>query len=542
MTPDDPPGPIVSVPATARKAVSAPQHTAPLSVLIGALSGLQNAIVPAIFAVVSVGLSPRGLAIGLAVGAGITVLASLYAYIHWRRLTYTIGATDIRVESGVLSRAARSVPFERIQDVSLEQKLLPRLFGLVSVKFETGAGGGEDLSLAYLDEAAGEDLRRLVRERRDAHEHASSGADTGSSTQEPEGEPLFAMGPRRLFTFGLFEFSLAVFAVLGGLLQYVDSFTAFKVWDPDIWRDLLAEQSSMLAALGPSAKALSVIAGIIALVVIGSATGMARVFARDWNFLLERTPRGFRRRRGLFTRTDVVMPVHRVQAVEIHTRLIRRLFGWHGAKFVSLAQDAGSSSHVVAPFARIEEIAPIIAAAGFRLPGEDADWHRASRKYRFDSAAWDAALFLIAAIPVALFAPPWAIAIPLALAALFAGANLLAWRFHRHALDPDQVVTIRGVLAPRSQIATRLKLHSAQIVQGPLARLRGYATLNLGLAGGTFAIPGIPIERAREVRRAVIETIAATDFSRIEGAASEAGDQSARRSAQSGLASNFAAT
>lgn len=533
-----------SVPLTAKAKTGMPQHTAPLSVLIGALSGFQNAIIPAIFAAVSIGLSPRGLAIGFAVGIGITLLAALYAYVHWQRFTYTIGTTDIRVESGVLSRAARSVPYERIQDVSLEQKLLPRLFGLVSVKFETGAGGGEDLSLAYLRENAGEELRRLVRARRDAGgaDGVDENADPASLADEPEGEPLFLMAPGRLLIFGLFEFSLAVFAVLGGLLQYVDSFTSIEVWDPDIWRDFVAQHSSTLALLTPSAKVLSVIAGVIALLFIGAATGIAQVFAREWNFLLERTSRGFRRRRGLFTRTDVVMPVHRVQAVEIRTRLVRRLLGWHAAKFVSLAQDAGSASHVVAPFARLEEISPIIREAGFHLPAEDAQWHRASRKYRFDSAALEALVFLLAAIPVALFAPSWALALPLGLAALTAAANLIAWRFHRHVLEPEQVTVVRGVFAPRSHIATRVKLHSAQIVQGPLARWRGYATLHFGLAGGTFAIPGIPIERAREVRRQVIETIAATDFSRVEGVSGALADQSARTSAQSGFSPNFAAT
>ncbi|PHQ70438.1 MAG: hypothetical protein COB97_04930, partial [Paracoccus sp.] len=57
----------------------------------------------------------------LVVGANI-----LFAYLRWTKLTYTVGDADIRVESGVLSRAARSVPYERIQDVSLEQKPLPR--------------------------------------------------------------------------------------------------------------------------------------------------------------------------------------------------------------------------------------------------------------------------------------------------------------------------------------------------------------------------------------------------------------------------------
>ena len=79
-------------------------------------------------------------------------------------------------------------------------------------------------------------------------------------------------------------------------------------------------------------------------------------------------------------------------------------------------------------------------------------------------------------------------------------------------------MSMRGVLSPKTQLATRLKLHSVEISQGPIARLRGYATLHLGLAGGTFAIPGVPLERAREVRSKVLETIAATDFSQLETA------------------------
>ena len=72
--------------------------------------------------------------------------------------------------SGLLSRAARSVPYERIQDVSVEQKRIPRLFGLVEVKFETGAGGGDDLKLAYLTEAEGDRLRDTVKARREGRE------------------------------------------------------------------------------------------------------------------------------------------------------------------------------------------------------------------------------------------------------------------------------------------------------------------------------------------------------------------------------------
>lgn len=526
----------ISVPATRRStpeksdvagSAGEPRRTAPLSVIVGTLSSLQNAIFPAIAAAFGTGIDGWGVLIGLGVGLAIAVIGTAFSYIGWRRLTYTIGEQDIRVESGVLSRSARSVPYERIQDVSLEQKLLPRLLGLVSVKFETGAGGGEDLSLTYLVEAEGERLRELVRERRDdADGSAPATALADDASPQPRtdaGEALFTMGPQRLFTFGLFEFSLAVFAVLAGLLQYLDTFFDIEIWDVDFWRELAEERGGWLLELGAYAQALSVALGLVFVFFVGSATGLVRTFSREWDFRLERTARGFRRRRGLFTRTDVVMPVHRVQGITIGTRFIRYRFGWHSLKFVSLAQDAGSSSHVVAPFAKLEELDPIVGAAGFSRPSPEAQWHLADPVYRNVSIALDLAIFavvgVVAGVATSFNVPeytPLVLGIILTLALVSAAAEWLSWRFKRHALEADQIASMSGLLAPSTKVAKRVKLHSVEIAQGPLARRFGYATLHLGMAGGEMEIAGIPLERAREVRAKVIETIAATDFSELE--------------------------
>jgi len=500
-------------------------HTDPKSLAVQTLSGLKNAVFPVI-AVYFATSSTGSLAIIAAIctGALLIGIGAFSTYLRWRKFTYSVNAEDIRVESGILSRTARSVPFERIQDVSLEQSLVLRLFGLVAVKFETGSGGGDDIALLYLSEAEGERLRELVRDRKDGASNANEvrasevvGGDI-SAQMVPAGEEssvLFAMDNRRLFTFGLFEFSLAVFAVLAGLTQYVEWFVDFEIWDADLWRGLAEEQQGWLGGLSQVGQIVGALLGLIALFVVGSATGLARTYLRDWDFKLEETPRGFRRRRGLLTKTDVVMPAHRVQAIKIGTGLLRNRFGWRSLNFVSLAQDSGSANHTVAPFAQDAELAPVIEAAGFRPPDETLDWHRASKLYRTDSIILGSAIFVIAAIPVALFAPAGMVFIPIALAAIMAFANYYAWRFHRHAIDHTQIFASRGLFAPRTQIASRIKLHSVGLSQGPIAQRRGYATVRLGLAGGIFLIPGVPIERARQLRQQVIESIASTDFSQI---------------------------
>lgn len=505
--------------------MSAPLRTAPLSVWAAALGSIQNAIIPALaIAFSGIGGSER-YALAIGVGLAAVMIGTLSSYLRWHRFTYLVGEADIRVENGIFNRQARSVPYERIQDVSLAEPLLARLFGLVAVKFETGAGGGEDLSLSYVTTAEAERLRQLVRERREESAHDAAPLTPGSTAApaptpapvaEPAGDMLFTMGPRRLVTFGLFEFSLAVFAVLGGLLQYVDTATGIDVWNVDRWYGWLKQQGSMVATLGPYAQALGIVAGLAGLGIIGLTTGVARTVMREWGFVLERTARGFRRRRGLFTRTDVVMPAHRVQALMISTGPVRYRFGWHGLSFVSLAQDKETTSHTVAPFARMDEIAPIVAAAGFRLPDAATDWHRASPAYRNDRIIGAAAILAVIAAVLAIFAPFGWFLIPIGAALVAIAINLYEWEFRRrHAIDERQVYAMHGLLAPHSQIGKRVKLHSVEIAQGPWARARGYATLHFGLAGGGMAVHGLPLERARALRRAVLETICATDFARI---------------------------
>lgn len=496
--------------------MTTPQRLDPRSFIARAVTTLGRMGVPlafAAFAILDKGEAAK-LFVAIPALVGIMGLSLGIAYLRWRRLTYWVGEQDIRVESGIVSRAARSVPYERIQDVSLEQKLVPRLFGLVEVRFETGSGGGEDLKLAYLSETEGERLRDTVRARKQG-EAIGDRAEAVAAQDEEQATTLFAMDPPRLLKFGLFEFSLAVVAVLFGATQQFDFLLPFDPWDVDEWRHVLAGPGAWLAGLGFAAQVIGAILASLSLIVLGFATGVIRTVLRDWGFLLEQTSRGFRRRRGLLTRTDVMMPRHRVQAVEIGTRLLRYRFGWHGLKFISLAQDAGSANHVVAPFAQMGEIEPIVRAAGFHPAACDVEWHRASTRYRFDSVMLEAGFFILAALPVAIFAPVPFFLIPLAIAGIVAAANLYAWRFHRHATDRAQIFSLRGFLSPTLRIARRIKLHSVEISQGPIAQRHGYATLNLGLAGGSFAIRGIPIEEAHELREAILTSIAAKDFSEL---------------------------
>ena len=494
-----------------------PRRTDPLTFAVTGLSAIPQLAIPLAFAGYSIFDEDSADLLFIAAAALVLIgFIFLAGYIQWRRFTYIVGADDIRVESGVLSRAARSVPYDRIQDVSLEQKLVPRLFDLVEVRFETGAGGKDEIALRYLPESEGERLRELVRSQK-AGLSTIGVADEINSVETPA-EPsreLFAMPPKRVFTFGLFEFSLAVIAVLVGLTQQFEAFLPFDFWDDDFWREQLTGPGAELAAMGRVAQALAILAAVASFLVLGVMTGIVRTTLREWDFTLLRTDKGLRRRRGLLTRTDVVMPIHRIQALRITTQLVRNWFGWKKLSLVSLAQDAGGSNHDAAPFAKLSEIEPIVREAGFALPDAQVDWQRGAKAYHVDRWLMWALLLVPLAIGLGVTLRWW-LALPiLALLAVPALVEAYNWRFAANGLDERQVYVRRSKLAPKLAICTRTRLQSVELRQGPLSRLRGYCVVELGLAGGRFRLHGIPLQRARAIREHVLVAMQGTDFSRL---------------------------
>lgn len=497
-----------------------PRRTDARGFLLRGLSGLGQALLP-----IAAILYTRGenwtvsLLLLSASLFGIYLLSTLFAYLRWTKLRYTVGSTEIRVESGLLERQVRSVPYDRIQDVSVTQKPLARLLGLVELTFETGAGAGEDLSLSYLSIAEGERTRRMVRDRR---EHAG---ETAVYSEEEEPELLFAMGPKRVLTLGLFRFSLVVFGGVGALLAQFDDFLPFDLWDIEGWQHRLAGPGAWLAGLGVLAQAIGVVLLLAVLGIAGVATGIVRTALAEWNFRLERTEKGFRRRRGLLTRTDVTMPVRRVQAIIVHTGAVRARFGWHALSLVSLAADAGASHHDAAPLAKSDEVAALAGETGLRLPGGDLVWNPVSRTFVAFEALQALRWWIVAAAALLLFqwsarpdglpGWPWLAAIPLAIGAWRALRLAMSLLRTRYAMDDRQLYFASGWLAPYLTVCPREKLHTVAILQGPVGRRADYATLVLGLAGSSLQIPGMIGPQADEYRAQLLASMQRRDFAEI---------------------------
>jgi putative membrane protein len=394
------------------------------------------------------------------------LIGALFALVSWWRFLYAIGPGEIVIEKGVLRRRRRVIPFDRVQDVAIERGLIARLFGTARVRVETGGAARDEGELDMVALAEAHALRDRVRLNARAAEAAPE-----ARAEEPV---LFAMDGQRLLLSGLFGFSLVFLAALAALVQQLDQFGIVD-WDEWVTAER-AEAASRLVTLWATLMLATLI------VLAGLAAGMVRTVLQDFGFRLTRTEAGLRRRRGLFTLSEVVIPLGRTQAALIESGPVSRALGWYRLSFQTLGADRKEGGvQVAAPFARMAEILPILAEAGFPAPPPPAAYRGGPRRALIRWGAPWAALALAAAVAA------WLIDLRAAIGAiafvLLGIAALLHWRVHRHAADADALYVSHGLLKRRLAVMPYGKTQILAVSRGPLQRGLRLATLIVDTAG-----------------------------------------------------------
>ncbi|MGZ8361003.1 MAG: PH domain-containing protein [Allosphingosinicella sp.] len=414
--------------------------------------------------------------------AGIVV-----ALLVWWRFTYSVGEDEIVIESGVFQRQRRVIPFARVQDIAIERRLLARLFGTAKVKIETGGSSADEGSLDMIAYADAQALRDHIRR--------GPGAAEAPAAAEPI---LFEMGLGRLLHSGLFNFSLLFLAAIFAVAQNLEQVGLVNMEE---WVD---PQRAETAASYLTLRATLLLVPL--LILLGIVAGIVRTVARDFGFRLTRSDGGLRRRRGLFTLSEVVIPTRRTQVALIESGPVARLLGWYKLSFQTLGADRKEGGvEVAAPFARMDELLPILSEAGFPLPPPREDFDHSPRRALLRWAGPWLLLGAVAAV-AALVVDPRAGALALAML-IVAGIATLRWRRHAHAIDERALYVANGLLKRRLFIIPFERAQTIGLAHGPLQRRLRLASLHLDTAGASAVRPPVIVDLDRDRAEALADRL-----------------------------------
>ncbi len=403
--------------------------------------------------------------------AGLILLALIlviiaFSAVSWAMTRYAVTENGVFVTRRLISIHRRIAPRERIDSVTIQRPLLPRLLGLAKVRVELAGGGDSGVDIAYVSSARAEEIYRQVQEL------TASQAPTDAESESAGG--LRSRAQDFLFdhvTEGQLLARVPTSRLLRSLLRDVGlwvSMAVSVVFAVAAVAGMIVAETFSIAALVP----------VFAAVVIGPRLLLSRVEA-GWGFVSRSTDTGLRTRRGLLnTRSDSIS-ANRVQQISLV-----RPFLWSGPGWARVtAETAGaaddgdeSGSGLILPVGTREEIDATLTRM---LPPMDLElMHR-----------------MLDQRPAAL-----------------TGLRPTSWLLTPIARRREVTVLTDGFLFKRWGLFTRKlevipreRIHGVRITEGPLERSRGHCTLVVATAGdgGTsaFTLPSADALRLAETLR-----------------------------------------
>ncbi|WP_157408753.1 PH domain-containing protein [Actinoplanes sp. N902-109] len=374
-------------------------------------------------------LSRVGLERFALVVAVLAVCVVIYSVIGWLNTGYHLVGRELRIQDGLLWRRNRAIPLDRLQAVELRRPLLAQLTGLAELRLEVVGGGKTEAPLAYLSVREAAALRERLL--------ALAGRAPGTREQHDPAQPV-PSHERPLFRVG--NRDLVISQLLTPQAFFLPVGVAFVIMQ------FVLEGSWTFIGI---ASTFTAMAGVLLQPV--------RRVLQDWDFRLARDQDGrLAVRFGLVETRSQVVPLNRVQAIGVTWPLLWRMQGWLHMR-LDIAGYAGEQSG--GNDRRSDRLLPVGVFEAGRLlvwevlPGVD--------------------LGALATLP-----PPerarWLH--PFALRAMGIG------------MTPEVFVARSGLLTREMTLVPYARMQSIRVVQGPLQRLLGLATVYADTAGGRSGV------------------------------------------------------
>jgi len=490
----------------------------PLSLVFRIGSAARRLLLP-VLAVLVVSRG-QGYELWLAVMFVPAVIAAIVSYLSY---SYRLGADDLVIRQGIVTRNERHVPYARIQNIDLVQNLLQRWLGVAEARFETASGNEPEavLRVLSLDEVAA--VRgRVFREARPAGATTDPGAPPAPADAP---EPLYRARTSQLALLGLTSNrGLAVVAAAFGALWQLEPLG----YDPESLVREIARVDPSRAHLPPSpwVTALVAVLGFFVVVLMLKLLSVAWTVVRLYGFALEARGADFSARYGLLTRIAATVPQQRIQLLSVRRGPLHRWLGQASVQIETAGRGGragaeGSGAEVerlwLAPWIDDRALPGLVARA---LPGVDlasAAWQplaaRAGRRILVRSLAL---ALVVGVVPLFWLGPQvLLVLVPLGLLAVL---HARLWTRHAaYALLADAVAWKSGWWTRHTSIVPYEKVQVVAVGQSPFDRRHRMASLAVDTAGAghvghSFELPYLDEAAAAALLGRLLEETSARAF------------------------------
>ncbi|PYE47787.1 PH domain-containing protein [Paenibacillus barcinonensis] len=439
------------------------------------------------------------------IGISIALVSIIW---KWFTTRYSADEQAFHIYTGAFSRTRSTIPYTKVQNVSRHTSFFHRLFGVTSIRFETGIKGEEAtfqlqvVSVAeaeqlekqmakYLSEAQAQAVmeQRKEQEVQEEQEASTDGhnasADVVSTRTKSEGmensteaAPAARIVHYRSTRKDVFKASftslsfLVLIPILGSLYSTVKDFF------PD---ETVTE--SLVLSWFESWWITTII--ILILILISLGLGIVRTFVKYGDFQITSDDKRIYIAKGMLEKTAFSIQKDRVQAVKMTQSPLKRMLGLAEVELTTAGSlgESGQEINSLYPFLPVKEAYRIIEELlpSYQISEEMEKLPRKALWLRLLKPSW----FWIIVTGVLVYFKPvlfglsqaWWLLSLLLLAVVVAG-RIIDFSHTRYVLN-DQFIQLRsGALTSTLFVSKREKVIEVKITRHPLQRRLSLASIH----------------------------------------------------------------
>lgn len=446
-----------------------------------------------------------------------------YHTVRYYVLTIRYEGDELVINSGLLFRTQRHIPYRKIQNIDVIQNVLHRLFKVAVVKIETSSGSEADAELRVLSLDTIEQMRRYVFKDHEKVDQPDGVSDDDVQTQahahavHADEREILSLNRRDLVVLGLIvNRGLVLVTAVAGLAWQAN-------WQFDLW-----ERPEAAATIFGWTVEMPANAFVWILIALG-AVALIMLLSVGWSILrfdqfrMNLRDEDIRISCGLLTRVHGTIPKKRIQFITIHQSPLHRLFGKATVRIETAGgnveddETALLSRRWFVPIVDQTAVDALISQVAPEFAMDEVNWQplapKARRRMIRRSVIFSSALGIAATIVFW----PWGIALWLAMS-LAAAAH--AWRaaaITRWAVTDKGVLFRNGVLKRKTSITLFNRIQTPKVIETPFDRRWSMASVSVdtagaGTAGHRIAIRFLPRQLADDLRMRIAKRAEAAGF------------------------------
>ena len=157
-----------------------PSTLHPATIWLPSLEAVLGPLMPALFGSLFIGLN----AVLLLLLVFVMLPTAAYHSLRYFTLRYQISESELVVQSGLVFRRERRIPYDRVQETEIKQSIIHRLLGLAKVSITTAGSNAREAGLNVLTRTAAEVLKESISSKQQlAVAHEASPAASGETAE-----------------------------------------------------------------------------------------------------------------------------------------------------------------------------------------------------------------------------------------------------------------------------------------------------------------------------------------------------------------------